>query len=69
MQAIENLSRIEKLRMMEALWDDLSHDAAALTSPAWHGEALRNTEIFLASGQTEFVDWDVAKQHLRDRKA
>jgi hypothetical protein len=34
MLAIEQLSRIEKLQMMEALWRDLSADQTALVSPA-----------------------------------
>ena len=40
---IKQLPRQEKLRLMEALWADLSQDDAELESPAWHGEALRTT--------------------------
>ncbi len=69
MLAIEKLTRSEKLRMMEALWDDLANDKTILASPAWHGEALKEAEQTLASGQADFVDWETAKQNLRDGKA
>jgi hypothetical protein len=68
MPAIENLTRSEKLRMMEALWDNLVHDKTVLASPAWHGDALKEAESILASGQADFVDWETAKQRLRDGK-
>lgn len=61
----ENLSRAEKLRMMEALWDDLTHEAP-LASPAWHAEALQATEAAVAEGKTSFIDWEAAKQYLRE---
>jgi hypothetical protein len=69
MLAIEKLTRSEKLRMMEALWDDLAHDTTVLASPAWHGDALQEAEQALASGQADFVDWETAKQSLRDSKS
>ena len=69
MPAIESLTRTEKLRMLETLWDDLTHDSATLASPAWHADALKSSELAHASGQAEFVDWEAAKQRLRDGKA
>jgi Putative addiction module component len=36
---ITHLSRAEKLRVMEAIWDDLTHEAESLESPAWHKQA------------------------------
>lgn len=67
MFAIENLSRTEKLRMMEALWRDLSADAGALDSPAWHGDALREAEAALTNGTAGWLDWSQAKDALRNR--
>ncbi len=64
MLPIEQLSRVEKLRMMEALWDDLSRDESSLASPAWHGDALREAEQLLASGDARFIDWDQTKKML-----
>ncbi len=64
MLPIEQLLRVEKLRMMEALWDDLSRDESSLASPAWHGDALREAEQLLASGDARFIDWDQARKML-----
>jgi hypothetical protein len=63
----ENLSRAEKLRLMETLWRDLSADSDELPSPAWHGEALKQTEAAVANGSARMVDWSDAKALLRQR--
>ena len=59
------LPRVEKLRLMEALWDDLSHEAAAVDSPSWHEAVLRETAERVGSGDEVPLDWDAAKRHLR----
>ena len=64
---IQKLSRQEKLRFMETLWEDLSKDEAAIKSPAWHQDELRKTEIRLRTGEERILDWDVAKKRLRKR--
>lgn len=69
MLAIEKLTRSEKLRMMEALWDDLAHDKTILDSPEWHGDALKEAVDAHAAGKANFIDWEAAKQSLRDSKA
>ncbi|SAI73149.1 Putative addiction module component [Bordetella ansorpii] len=67
MFTLENLSRAEKLRVMEALWRDLSANAADLTSPIWHNEALQQAETELSNGSARMVDWAEAKDTLRQR--
>jgi hypothetical protein len=69
MLGIENLSRTEKLRMMELLWDDLARGTPMLASPDWHGDELKKTELAHASGEAGFVDWEEAKKMMRDSKA
>lgn len=66
MLSIENLTRMEKLRMMEALWDDLARDSVTLSSPEWHTQALKEAESSHAENQAHFVSWDAAKKTLRD---
>ena len=58
---ISQMPMLEKLRVMELLWSDLSADEAALESPAWHEDALRSTE---AIGEKP-MDWEDAKAALR----
>jgi hypothetical protein len=64
---IKQLSREEKLRVMEAIWEDLSHEEEQIESPDWHKEALQETERRLSSGQEKIVDWQDAKKELRKR--
>lgn len=65
--AIKQLSREEKLRVMEAIWDDLSMEDELIKSPAWHQDALGETERRLRDGQERIVDWKDAKRELRKR--
>jgi hypothetical protein len=48
--------------MMEALWDDLTHDSVALQSPEWHLQALKQAELSYADHQSDFISWEVAKK-------
>ena len=64
---IRNLSREEKLRVMETIWEDLSREDEEVESPDWHQKALQETERRFNSGQEKIVDWQVAKKELRER--
>ena len=64
---IKHFSREEKLRMMEAIWEDLSNEDNEFQSPAWHQKVLHETERRLNSGQEKIVDWQSAKKELRNR--
>jgi putative addiction module component (TIGR02574 family) len=62
------LTRAEKLRAMEELWEDLSRPEQEYKSPQWHGEVLRARDEALKAGGDEFVPWEEAKKILRKRK-
>jgi hypothetical protein len=64
---IKHLSREEKLRVMEAIWEDLSREDEEVESPDWHQKALLETERQLSAGQETIMDWQVAKKGLRNR--
>ncbi len=64
---IGHLSREEKLRIMEAIWEDLSREEGQVESPDWHQEALDETDRRLKSGQESIKDWGEAKKELRKR--
>jgi len=66
---LKKMSRVEKLRAMEALWADLSQDEEQFESPAWHADALREAERAVESGKAKFVDWEQAKRRLRRKAA
>jgi len=65
--AIKQMSREEKLRAMEALWEDLSSDEQSIQSPAWHESILEETEERVQSGKENILDWQEAKKELRNR--
>jgi hypothetical protein len=65
---IQQLPRQEKLKLMEALWTDLSRDEAELESPAWHADALRETSERRARGEETLLDWEPAKAKLRQAR-
>ncbi len=65
---IQQMSWQEKLRAMEVLWESLSKETSRLESPAWHGDALRETERRYEDGHEAPVDWSTAKQELRERR-
>jgi hypothetical protein len=50
----KHLSREEKLRVMEALWDDLSKDPEQVESPGWHRDVLDERKKKIENGQAEF---------------
>jgi hypothetical protein len=47
---IKHLFREEKLRVMEAIWEDLSREEEQVESPEWHQEALEETDRRLKCG-------------------
>ena len=61
------MSREEKLQALEAIWADLSRDAAAVESPPWHEGILKETAARVNAGQERILDWPDAKHQLRDR--
>lgn len=59
-----DMSRADKLRVMEELWDDLCRSPAGVPSPAWHGEVLAGRVERVAKGEAEFREWADVKERL-----
>ena len=64
-ETVQQMSRSEKLKLMETLWEQLTQPEDAFESPAWHGQALKETEQRLAEGKEQVLDWETAKRQLR----
>ena len=64
---ISHLSREEKLRVMEAIWEDLSIEEEQVKSPDCHDKVLQETARRLRAGQESIVDWQEGKKELRKR--
>ena len=63
---IEDMSREEKLRAMEVLWQEISREDPVSESPAWHGEVLERTRSRVFAGTEQLVDWEEAKRRLQN---
>ena len=64
---LERMSVEEKLRAMEALWDDLCSRAGGVASPAWHEDVLAERSAMLERGEDRFEDWETAKREIRNK--
>lgn len=55
-----------RLLAMEALWDSLCRDPAAMQHvPSWHAAVLNDRLTALESGRDSTTPWDVAKNCIR----
>jgi hypothetical protein len=66
-EAVRKLPRVEKLRLMETLWEELSRPETEFESPKWHTKELAETERRMAQGKEQILDWETAKKKLRKR--
>lgn len=66
-EAVRELPRSEKLKLMEALWEALSRPDDEFESPAWHANELAETERRLTEGKEQSLDWETAKKTLRSK--
>lgn len=62
---LDNMTLVDKLEAMEALWADLSRKPADLPSPGWHKDILDERRQLVAEGKLKFLDWDTAIADLR----
>jgi len=64
---IAEMTLAEKLRAMEALWDDLCRREEDVPVPQWHKDLLDERERLVQEGKAQFVDWETAKKRIADR--
>lgn len=65
-EQVMRLPRAEKLKLMEALWSDLSRNSEQFEPPEWHREELEKTEQLIAEGKEHFMDCEESKRSLRE---
>lgn len=63
---LQDMTKEEKLRIMEALWIDLTRREEEFLSPNWHEDVLKAREKRVKSGAEEYRDWESAKKELRN---
>ena len=65
LQSIDKLPRMEKIKVMEFIWKQLTIKDSEFESPGWHNRALAETEKRFEAGKEELIDWREAKERLR----
>ena len=64
---LDKMTRLDKIAVMEKLWDDLCRDPDSFPSPKWHKEVLEAREKEANEGKAKFTDFDQAKERIRDQ--
>ena len=64
---LDQMTLEEKLRAMEALWDDLCQREEDVPVPQWHRELLDERERLIEQGKAQFCDWELAKTRIAER--
>jgi len=65
---ITEMSVPEKLRLMDALWEDLSANPEQFESPIWHREELEKTRVRREMGLEEPMTLEEARNRLFPKK-
>ena len=52
---IKKMSIIERLHVMEDLWDSLRDEESEIESPEWHKDILEKRKKKIKNGKAEFI--------------
>jgi hypothetical protein len=64
---IDRMTLEEKLRAMEALWEDLCRREKNVPVPRWHKDLLDERQRLVEQGKATFQDWEAAKKRIAER--
>ena len=62
---IANMSAIQKLELMEQIWDSFVEKDKEIVSPSWHKEELENRAALLGNGKEHFMPLSEVKKRLQ----
>ena len=63
---LNEMTTIDKLRVIEDIWENLLLESEKIPSPAWHADVLSAREKRMQNGESQFSDWDDAKARIRN---
>lgn len=52
---ISQMSTVERIQTMEAIWESLTQDSSELESPEWHKDILSDRRIKIENNEAEFI--------------
>lgn len=61
---IKQMSRQEKLHLLETIWQQLSVDEEQIEVPQSHKKMLEERAAMAERGEAGFLDWEQAKQQI-----
>ena len=64
---LKQMALPDKLRLMEALWDELCRREEEIPVPEWHKVVLEERERQIEEGKATFIDWETAKERIGKR--
>ena len=65
-EQIHQMPLLEKILVMEAIWEDICREEDRLEVPQWHKELLDERERMIAEGKARFIDWEEAKKQIAE---
>ncbi len=63
---INNMSIVERLQTMEAIWDSLLHENTEVESPDWHKDVLKERRKTIEDGSATLISLDELKASLKE---
>ncbi|HOP46544.1 MAG TPA: addiction module protein [Desulfobacteraceae bacterium] len=64
---LDKMTNLDKIAMMEKIWDDLCRDPESIPSPVWHQDVLTARETQIKEGRTSFTSFERVKKRIRDQ--
>lgn len=64
MHSTESMSNIEKIQLMEQLWQELSYESPEIESPSWHQDILDERSELIRNGKAEWISLEKARELL-----
>jgi putative addiction module component (TIGR02574 family) len=64
---LDKMTSLDKIAVIEKLWDDLCRDPETIPSPTWHKDVLEAREKEINQGRAKFTSFDRAKEKIRDQ--
>ena len=52
---LKKMSKAERLRAMEAIWDSLLYEGVELDTPKWHEKILEDRKNIILSDKAKFI--------------
>jgi hypothetical protein len=65
LEQIQEISIHEKLRVMEAIWEQMSREEGNSEVPQWHEEIVNECERLMAEGEAILINCEDAKKRIK----